>query len=320
MRTATITGTAVDSRGQPLQTVILAQEIRGEAFGLFGAAARASVGSDGRFTLPHVAAGEYKLEGTTLSASGNAVEPPEVAIMPITVNGEDVAGVSLVGSTGGFVSGRLVSDSGSLPNPRDIRIRIGPWFAPRYIGQSEPLKLGTFGGRGGVDYADVREDGTFVLNHAFGPARVQVTLPDGWTVKAIRHDEADLTDAELNFTNGQRLTDISIVMTQRITTLTGQVKDEHNMPTTSGTVVVFSTNQEKLFEQSRHIRAARPDQHGGYKIQGLPAGEYFVAAVDDVDEGDWWDPEFLNRIRPSAIRVMLAESGNVVQTLTLSGR
>ena len=316
MRTATISGTALDSKARPLQTVVLAQEIRGEGFGSFGAAGRAAVGSDGRFSIAHVAPGQYKLEATTLTLNGSSVDPPEMAIVPIEVAGEDIDGLALVGSTGAFVSGRIMSDSAALPKLQDVRIRI----APRLMGQPEPLKFGTFGNQAGAGFADIKDDGTFVLEHVFGPARVQVTLPAAWAVRAIRRDGRDITDVALDPASDQRLTDVEIVVTQRITAITGQVIDARSLPTTDGTVVVFSTDPAKLFEDSRHVRAVRPDQHGRYEIRGLPAGEYLIAAIDEVDQNDWWDPEFLHRVHPAATHVTLTEAGTVTQPLTLARR
>jgi Carboxypeptidase regulatory-like domain len=314
MRTARINGTAVDSHGRPFSMVMLADEIRGEGFGSFGAVARAQVGADGRFSIPHVPAGHYKLEASTLTSAGNSVDPPEIAILPIDVNGMNIDGVTLIGSTGGSVTGTIVTDSGALPKLQDVRIRI----ARRLMGQPEPLMLGTFGNR--LGFADIKEDGTFAMEHVFGPARIQVTVSDGWAVKAIRHNGEDITDAVLDFASGQRVSDVQIVLTRRVTTITGQVVDARNALTPDGTVVVFSSDRDELFEDSRHVRAVRPDQHGRYEISGLPPGEYLIAAIDDVDQGDWWDPDFLNAIRPSARSVTLGDAASVTGTLKLVRR
>jgi len=116
------------------------------------------------------------------------------------------------------------------------------------------------------------------------------------------------------------VSDVQIVLTRRLTTITGQVVDGRNALTPDGTVVVFSTDRDKLFEDSRHIRAVRPDQHGRYEIRGLPPGEYLIAAIDDVDQGGWWDPDFLNAIRPSAQSLTLGNAASVTGTLKLVRR
>jgi hypothetical protein len=313
MRTTTISGTAFDSHGRAFPMVALAVEIRGEGFGSFGAVSRANVGSDGRFSIAHVPAGHYKIEASTLTANGNTVDPPEVAIVPIEVNGADIDGASLVGSTGGSVAGKIVTESGQLPKMQAVRI----WIAPRVMGQPEPLKLGTFGNRTG--FADIKDDGTFALDHVFGPARMQVTLPEGWTVKAIHHKGEDVTDAVLDFASGEGWSDVQIELTPRPTSVVGKVVDG-NAPTPDGTVVVFPADRDKQFEDSRYVRAVRPDQHGRYEIRGLPPGDYLIAAVDDVEQNAWWDPEFVNALRPVAQPLALGDSASVTHTLKLNHR
>ncbi len=40
-------------------------------------------------------------------------------------------------------------------------------------------------------------------------------------------------------------------------------------------------------------------------IKGLPSGNYLVAAVDSVQEDEWFDPQFLQRLRFEGIRMSL---------------
>jgi hypothetical protein len=61
-------------------------------------------------------------------------------------------------------------------------------------------------------------------------------------------------------------------------------------------------------EDSRTVRSARPDQQGEFSIKGLPAGKYLITAVDYVQDGQWYDPEFLAELRPRAERLSLAEA------------
>jgi carboxypeptidase family protein len=310
-RTATISGTAVDSHGRPFTYVNVAFEIRGDGVSLFGTTARTTtVGADGGFSIANVPPGHYKLESSTQPDAVPNREA-EVAIVPIEVDGTDLANVALVGSSGGFVSGRITADSGSLPATNAIHVILGR----RMRGQPEPLMLGILGAANGFGRANLEADGTFAIDHVFGPARFDVQLPEGWGLQSIRHDGHDITDELLTFTSGEQLADLEIRLTRRITIVSGQVVG--GVATGDGTVLVFATDREKLFENSRFVRAVRPDQNGQYRIAGLPPGEYSAIALDYVEQNAWFDPEFLESLRAHAQPLTLAEGENKTLSLTL---
>ena len=52
---------------------------------------------------------------------------------------------------------------------------------------------------------------------------------------------------------------------------------------------------------------ARPDQTGQYKIRGLPPGEYFVVTVDPAEQGEWFEPTYLDEHKAGAARVTITE-------------
>jgi hypothetical protein len=52
---------------------------------------------------------------------------------------------------------------------------------------------------------------------------------------------------------------------------------------------------------------ARPDQTGAFSIRGLPAGEYYVVALDPSEQGEWFEPAYLDEHRAGAARVVVAE-------------
>jgi hypothetical protein len=52
---------------------------------------------------------------------------------------------------------------------------------------------------------------------------------------------------------------------------------------------------------------ARPDQNGKYQIRGLPPGDYFLAAVDPSEPGEWFEPSFLEQHRIGAAGLRLGE-------------
>jgi hypothetical protein len=181
-----------------------------------------------------------------------------------------------------------------------------------YRGQPSPVLLGTFKDFGTTT---AREDGTFSLAHVFGRAKMQVTVPDGWMVKSITRDGQDIADTWLQLGSGQELSSIEVLVTSRVTRVEGQLLDEKNQPLRDSTVLVFPSDADKWFENSKTIRATRPDQQGRWQAKGLPAGEYLAIALDYVEDGAWNDPEYLETLRRDAQKVTLSDGGS--QTVAL---
>jgi hypothetical protein len=55
------------------------------------------------------------------------------------------------------------------------------------------------------------------------------------------------------------------------------------------------------------VRHARPDQSGRISIRGIVPGEYYALALPFIEEGQWNDPEYLDALSRSAVRITLAE-------------
>lgn len=305
--TAKISGTALDSRGRPFPNVNLGDEVRGLEFGRFGSAGSAAVAADGTFTITNVAPGEYKVRA---SSRDNVNATPEVAIVPISVDGVDIDNVVLTGSAGGTVSGQVIVDGDPLPKTARVRITI----VERTLGQGDPMLVGFGGGGNG----QLKDDGTFVVNNVFGPARIDVAnLPDGWAVRAILHDGQDITDAPLSLKTGEQLTGVQVMVINRLTKITGQIVDQKGAPVTDGTLIVFPADSTKWFDNSRAVRAARPDQQGECQVKGLPPGEYLAVAVDYVEDGLWYDPDYLESLRRYAQKLTIADAQSQTVTIKL---
>ena len=52
---------------------------------------------------------------------------------------------------------------------------------------------------------------------------------------------------------------------------------------------------------------ARTDQNGPYRLRNLPPGAYQVAVVDDVEQGEWYDPNYLQALQQRAARLTITE-------------
>ena len=306
-RAATVSGIALDSRGRPFARVGLSEEVRGVGFASFRGGPDAPVAADGSFTIRNVPPGEYTLQASRMGAEADGA--PEAALMTVFVDGTDLENLMLAGSSGGAVTGRIVSESGSLPRPSGIFITIGE----TYRNQPPPLLLSLSNRSGPV----VQDDGSFRVSAVFGRARIQVTLPDGWMVRSIQHDGRDITNATLELKSGEQLSGVEIFVTDRITEIAGAVVDDRGAAVGDATVLLFPVDADRWYENSRSVRATRPDQQGRWQLKAMPPGEYYAIALEYMEADAWHDPEFLESLRRHATRVTVGEGSSPAVALRL---
>jgi hypothetical protein len=289
--TSRVSGLVLDPSGTPSEaTVSLSSQALG--LGYVTAAAGevpmtlgAHAEADGRFVIEGVPPGPYVLTANALRMRTTAEPLHESATMPLAVSGQDVSGLTLALSTGGTITGTVVREGGgNVPMPN----------------------LQVFARSGGASMQSRGPNNTFRLMGMNGPTRIGVEgLPEGWAVKAIVVNGEDVTDSAIDVKSGETAT-ARIVLTDRPTEVSGVVPQgdrplEHN-------VVVFADQPQKWTYPSRHVRAVRTDSEGRFKIAGLPPGErYLAVAMDYLEDGEAEDPEFLERIRSSALGFTLAE-------------
>jgi hypothetical protein len=81
--------------------------------------------------------------------------------------------------------------------------------------------------------------------------------------------------------------------------------------------VAFAADRQFWTPQSRRIRQTRPASDGRFSIKGLPAGDYLLAALTDVERDEWFDPAFLAQLVPAAVRVTLSDGVVTTQNLRI---
>ena len=96
-------------------------------------------------------------------------------------------------------------------------------------------------------------------------------------------------------------------LTEQMTRVAGTVSDSRGGRATTYVAVVFPEDAKQWTPYSRGILAARPDQQGGYVLQGVPPGRYLLAVVDYLEPGAERDPATLDRLRRGAMAVTLGE-------------
>ena len=293
-----VSGTIINSAGSTVKASVNLRAV--EAIAVSGEST-AATGGDGTFVLSNVPPGDYRLQVWGVQGPGGV---PEFAAMPVTVSGQDLAGLVVTTLPGATARGRVIFEEGSRPDAR-LFVRAvttvagAPTFANTSVGVQPDL---TFELRG------LSERQTFRLG----------LLPEGWFLKSVTHDGVDITDAGYDFKPGQQVSGVEIVLTRRATTLTGSVQDANGAPIGDYTVVAFAADSAKWGYQTRFVRSARPDQQGGFSIRALPPGDYLVVALEYVETGQEFDPEQLQRWKSLGVPVTLAEGEAKTVTLKLA--
>ena len=140
-----------------------------------------------------------------------------------------------------------------------------------------------------------------------------------WTLKSVTIAGQDVTDEPVDLRSGHDIDNVSILMTDRSTDVSGTVRDSSGASVGGMAVIAFSTDPQKWQPQSRLIQAVRTGQDGTYDLRGLPAGDYRVIATEDVEQGEWFDPAFLERVQPSSEKISLTEGEKKTHDLKPAG-
>jgi hypothetical protein len=165
--------------------------------------------------------------------------------------------------------------------------------------------------------SDLKPDGTFSITGVFGRSRLRIALPDDWAVTSVMLDGRDVAEQPFDLRSGETVTGVQIIVTKRITSVSGQIVDGRGAPVMDGTVIVFASDSDRWAENSRFVKSARPDQEGQWRIKGLPPGEYLAVAVDFVEDGQWNEREYLETLRRYGQKLILAEAGSQSISLKL---
>jgi len=292
VRAARIAGHVTNPDGTPAASgnVNLAAEANGRA-GQIGTNYGGRIDWDGAFAIANVPPGRY-----VLRARGDDTETPQFATQPITVNGQDVNDVTIVLSAGGAISGTVTFLPGGSAPPDFSQVRIG---APS-IDQS------SFGPQGN---ARVDKEGRFTI--AGVSAGSHLIRPNGnmrgWTLKSVTINSRDVTDTPLAIRSGENIGGVDIVFTDKLNEITGTITDTNGTAMPDFTVLAFPTDSTLWRPQARHIVTARPDQTGKYRVRGLPPGEYYLVTVDPTEQGEWFEPAYLDEHRAGAARLTLGD-------------
>ena len=68
----------------------------------------------------------------------------------------------------------------------------------------------------------------------------------------------------------------------------------------------------------RYLRSVRPDQDGKVGVEGIPPAEYIVTAVEALEQGEQWNPDYRARLREAGRRFSIKEGETLQLDLELA--
>jgi hypothetical protein len=310
-RTAKVEGTVRTADGTPLPTVVPVQLIPGGPQGdLLGARGgnrvkTGRVDAQGKFSMGDVTPGRYTVmvnTGQTVGGRGSAVQATganaQWAMAEVTIDGAD-ANVSLTLQPAMKATGR-VAFPGTTEMPKNVTALRVVMIPP---GSGGNLSSGPPGGQVGAD-------GTFSFSNLTpGAYRIAVIgslgPSSGYALQSATGNGRDGWDGWLQVGPGENL-DIVVTYTDRPTEIAGTLRDAAGNPVPEHVIIVFPADKSRWIPGTKRIGVARPGTDGQYSIGGLPAGDYLLAALTDVESGEWNDRAFLDMLAPVAAKVSLA--------------
>ncbi len=333
VQTATITGMVVSATGVLPQNVNMSlQAVDEAAQGMPLSSAR--VTPDGRFTLRNVPPGQYNVTARATStvrveapmanamAAGRLIETMNVGGQTvstvsqvstgrtlISVDGSALNGVVVTLDGGRTVSGRVVFEGGMPPDLTKTRMTASLQVAAGGPSMNtQPPQP-----------AQVLTDGSFkITNVAAGKYTLRVSGGQNYSLKSSIVRGRDSLDYPFEVEDEDVSDGLVTLATGLVPTeLSGTITDQQSQPAVDYTIVVFSSDQRFWTPGSRRISTARPGTDGKFTLRGLPAGDYQIAALGDLEPGMQYDLEFLRALLAASTRVTLGEGAKVTQDLRI---
>lgn len=319
-----VSGRIVTADGQPPNGMDLQLAPgEGESGIIYGAGTAAA---DGTFAIDGVPDGSYMLlvrqnprlsiddltAGRTPPSMFGGVRGQSTSV-PLTVRGEDVTDLRIVTSRGATISGRVVFEGASPPPPTSEQ---------RVFALPPGLAGGGFAFAGSSIYdfppnGGVAADGSFQLRGASG--RVQLDAGGGdWIVKSISVDGRDITAEVMDLTGTNAVSGVVITLTDKMSSVTGLVRGRDGQPVRNYVVVLLPRDSIEPAVASRWIRTARAESNGRFQLQRILPGRYVAAAVDHIEPGQQYAPEYQQLLRRRARELTVGEDQALTLDLTLT--
>jgi hypothetical protein len=214
------------------------------------------------------------------------------AMTEVVVSGQDLT-VPLSLQAHVAISGRLLFDGAPPPVAAPVRYRLKPTstLAAFVAAASGPEPV---------------VNGAFAKKVVPGKYQLEFTgVPTGWYPLSAMTGGIDTFDAPIEVGPGTPSVEWVVTFTNRPAELAGSLVDTGGRPATEFFVIAFPQARD-LWSASRRVVRTRPASDGAFSFRNLPPGDYFVAAVADLEPGETIPAELLDEAVSGATKVTIA--------------
>jgi len=263
-----------------------------------------------------VAPGAYTIKAIVGAGGGRGGvpvpnTPTQWAATDVIISGQDLD-VPLMLQPGVAVNGRVAFE-GSQPTAAEVQALSFALVPPGAGGQVPASGGGRVDAEGRFTFAGVTPD-----TYRFVPTWTAVAAREKWSIKASTANGREAFEAPLRI-NPNETVDWTVTYTDKPTSLTGVFQDRGGRASTQYYILVFSSDRKHWTPGSRRVRMTRPSTDGAFSVKGLPPGEYFLAALADLETGEWNDPTLLEELVKSSAKVTLRDGEETKQDFRIGG-
>jgi hypothetical protein len=275
-RTVHVKGRVLIANGAPAKG---AQVTLAPLVGSGGYSVGAEADASGRFEMGAVPSGSYA--AVAQFAENAETGKPLTGRTTVQVGDASIDGVDVVVFPGATVSGRVRVEGDRKAYLARIAVSL------RSLENSSASNFEGDGGR-----TAVQPDGTFILHDVpEGNYRVAVTsLPDGFYVRP----EGEAGETSVMVSHGHAAP-VEVRLAAGAGRIQGTVYKNKNNDEIAPSVTVTLVPEVRRRSNSEYYRVAVSDQSGRFVIGGVVPGDYVVFAWQDIERGQYLDPDFIQQ-------------------------
>jgi hypothetical protein len=287
---------------------------------------RVQIGSDGRFSLSGIAAGDHVVRALKFPPRGNVRKLENVlSWLPI-------ARTSVPEPT--FWAEAAFRLEPGRANEVLLESRVGGRIRGQFRFGRESERPADQDFSATLIFPE-RADGRFLQSsHALvalpsgefetvglPPGRYALTIRrpfPGWSLESMSVPGQHSFDNRIEL-GGEDVSGVVMTFTRQAIRLSGAVRNRDGRPLQDASVFVYPTDRRlwSEFDAGRPgVRSLRADRYGAYSVTSLQPGEFFVVAVSEGVPEEWQEQRFLESLVPFAERITLRANESRTVDLT----